>query len=458
MARLSSPVPPSGKRLLSAALALILFDASVHANDVAAVHAPEGTPIVLPVGNCADDGGPNTLRAVMTSAPDGAVVDLSALSCSTITLLSGAIEPQALGLTVQGPGADRLTIDGNHNGRVFSLQGGGTIAGLTITNGYVTGDYAVGGCVSAFNALTVSASRITGCTAKATGVAKGGGIWTEYPLSLVDSVVSGNQAIGATGAQGGGVASSYGGVSTLRSTISGNEASASAGTSSAGGGVFAGGVANINYSLVDANAANLGAGVYTATAFLAQGFLFMKNSTISGNTAGDRGGGVATFRAELHIDNSTIAFNRSLARTGSGIYLQDPSSYAALNSSIVAMNTYSDSSIESDIATSEPVFTLSGASNLVRTSTATLPPDTLFTDPLLAPLADNGGATFTHALLPGSPAVDAGSNVADLEFDQRGTGYPRQMGHATDIGAFEVYADPIFADGFEQREGRSGSF
>jgi len=120
--------------------------------------------------------------------------------------------------------------------------------------------------------------------------------------------------------------------------------------------------------------------------------------------------------------------------------------------------TYADSSIESDIATSEPVFTLSGASNLIRTSTATLPPDTLFTDPLIAPLADNGGATFTHALLPGSPAVDAGSNVADLEFDQRGTGYPRQMGHATDIGAFEVYADPIFADGFEQREGRSGSF
>jgi hypothetical protein len=59
-------------------------------------------------------------------------------------------------------------------------------------------------------------------------------------------------------------------------------------------------------------------------------------------------------------------------------------------------------------------------------------------DPLLAPLADNGGPTRTHALLPGSPAISAGSNPANLTTDQRGAGFPRVYESAADIGAFEV--------------------
>src|SRR5262249_37581050 len=68
-------------------------------------------------------------------------------------------------------------------------------------------------------------------------------------------------------------------------------------------------------------------------------------------------------------------------------------------------------------------------------------------DPLLGPLQDNGGPTFTHALLPGSPAIDAGNNVYATEWDQRGEGFPRIVGiidpddPIIDIGAFEVQAD-----------------
>ena len=75
-------------------------------------------------------------------------------------------------------------------------------------------------------------------------------------------------------------------------------------------------------------------------------------------------------------------------------------------------------------------------------------PDTLSGDPLLGPLADNGGPTLTHAIDRNSPARDVGSNPLGLAFDQRGPGFLRSL-HATDIGAFEYQNLTIFADGFD---------
>src|SRR5206468_543482 len=68
------------------------------------------------------------------------------------------------------------------------------------------------------------------------------------------------------------------------------------------------------------------------------------------------------------------------------------------------------------------------------------PGDQVNTDPLLGPLQDNGGPTFTHALLPGSPAVDAGNPnfTPPPDYDQRGPGFPRVVNGRIDIGAFEV--------------------
>jgi len=68
---------------------------------------------------------------------------------------------------------------------------------------------------------------------------------------------------------------------------------------------------------------------------------------------------------------------------------------------------------------------------------APLPADTLYVDPLLAGLGSNGGYTLTHALREGSPALDSGNNAADLDYDQRGPGFPRLKGNGVDIGAFE---------------------
>jgi len=63
-------------------------------------------------------------------------------------------------------------------------------------------------------------------------------------------------------------------------------------------------------------------------------------------------------------------------------------------------------------------------------------------DMLIGALADNGGPTMTHALLEGSPAIDAGSNPAGLTHDQRGAPYLRTVGAGTDIGAFELVPEP----------------
>jgi hypothetical protein len=66
--------------------------------------------------------------------------------------------------------------------------------------------------------------------------------------------------------------------------------------------------------------------------------------------------------------------------------------------------------------------------------------DQINTDPMLGPLQDNGGSTFTHELLPGSPAINAGDPgfTPPPDYDQRGPGYSRIANGRVDIGSFEV--------------------
>jgi hypothetical protein len=114
-----------------------------------------------------------------------------------------------------------------------------------------------------------------------------------------------------------------------------------------------------------------------------------------------------------------------------------------LNSTIVANST--DSAGTRDIVDGSG-NTINGTNSLVEN-----PSGFVFTtnvanitgqDPLLGPLANNGGPTQTHALLLGSPAIDTGSNPTAQPFDQRGAGFARTSGAATDIGAFETQGAP----------------
>lgn len=529
-----------------------------------AQRAPARPAGSIVVANC-DDSGPGSLRQAFTDAVDGDVIDVAGLACSTITLTSGALQSSA-SVSLLGPGAASLAIDGNANDLVLSHLGAElSISGVTIRNGLQANGY--GGCLWVLGNLVMSDSVVTGCTAgDGTNLAGyGAGIDVIGSLQLVNSTVSGNTSLGtdhvfgggiyaggeaylisstvsgnladsggtgrgggvfargiavaymgalvsdnrvqATGtAYGGGLHSnggmvaslystisgnsahseeewSYGGgiqsgdefgdipgdVAVVASTVSGNSATANCGSCFIqGGGMHAFGQAGLKYSTLRDNTvasgeatsgiARGGGGATFADETEGQFVSYM--STISGNVAvggsggSGYGGGVAAIQGNVLALNSTIAFNAASA-SGGGIaastYANIGTGESTLVSTIVASNSAPAAADMMPLGGTPLVVT--GDHNLVGTTDAnvTLPPDTLVDDPLLLPLANNGGPTATHALVACSPAVDTGSNPDAMETDQRLEGYVRESGAGPDIGAYELQPDldRVFADGFE---------
>jgi len=211
---------------------------------------------------------------------------------------------------------------------------------------------------------------------------------------VANSTISGN----STGSSGGGISISGSalvpGSSIVNSTISGNSAKTS------GGGIGGGG-----------------------------GDLSIVNSTVSGNSAGTSGGGIFTSNTSLRVADSTITGNS--APSGGGIYNVGSVevSNTILNAGASGENIFNDDGTITSLG-----YNLSSDNG---GGYLTGPGDQINTDPLLGPLQDNGGPTLTHALLPGSPAIDAG----DPNFhspplnDQRGC--LRIINGRIDIGSFE---------------------
>ncbi|HEX5122200.1 MAG TPA: choice-of-anchor Q domain-containing protein [Rhodanobacteraceae bacterium] len=499
------PPRPSARRApLTACLALVLCGPAVAATGSdaplpgrALVHAWEGrpdlrpgaarariaaalprlvhAPATLPVTSCLDDGSPGTLRAVVASAASGDTVDMSELACGTITLATGQINVYVADLTLQGPGQSALTIDGNHAGRVLAAYALGTLtlADLTVANGYQTSP-AYGGCIytQAYDGASgISLSHVTvdHCTAYSagSGLAAGGGILTMGSLWLAASTLSNNVATAPNGTQivGGAAYVSFDLVAS-NSTVTGNSAvRATAGSAAfalAGGINVAprGSQSSITGSTFSDNVADSFGGalfMYVPASGAGTTSMQIRNSTISGNTSGSASGieidtgSNAPF--QLALGNSTIAFNTFTStesnRCGGITQAGYTDSVVDLESTIIANDT-GPGGIESD-ACGRATSSLTGANSLVMVSVLPLPPGTLSDDPMLGPLQDNGGPTLTHALLPGSPAIDNGNNVAALDFDQRGAGFARSSGRGPDIGAFEVQTgdDTLFANGFD---------
>jgi hypothetical protein len=219
-----------------------------------------------------------------------------------------------------------------------------------------------------------------------------------------------------SGNRGGGIAND--GTATLTgSTVSGNTAPG-----------HGGGIANgefrtltLNNSTVSGNTALAGAGIDN------RGTLTLSNSTVSGNTATFGNGGIGNqFIGTLTISNSTVSGN-STVFGGSGIG-NETGGTTILKNTIVANNSPVDCA----------GAIISAGHNLSSDGTCgfTASGDQQNTNPLLGPLADNGGPTKTQALLPGSPAIDAASPDCPPPFtDQRGVARPQ--GPRCDIGAFE---------------------
>jgi uncharacterized repeat protein (TIGR01451 family) len=206
-----------------------------------------------------------------------------------------------------------------------------------------------------------------------------------------------------------------------------------------GGGLFAAAATtvDIDASTIADNTAYNGGGLYVT------GSTTIENSTISGNHAGadterddGDGGGIEAQEGSLTLNNDTIADNESFHGEGSGggVWIASKTTTAVANTIVAdnADNTGQDGHADDCSATmaatgpdlesgAECGFALQGGIGDA--------------DPLLGPLADNGGPTDTQSLLAGSPAIGAGTDAGCPGTDQRGGARPQ--GRLCDIGAFE---------------------
>ena len=420
-----------------------------------------------------DDDGPGSLRDALTNAASGDTIDLTQLTCSTISLTTGAIETTADDVTVVGPGRKTLTIDAGRLSGVINHYGTGTLTvqGVTLSNGYIQGyAYHGGACVLSSGNIELDDATVSHCTAY-TAHAYGGALCATGDITLNDATLSGNLTQGHfyyyyypgypnpylfNGTSRGGGAYAAGRFTISNSTITQNTATYNNRGSTGGGFASRSGGHLITGSTISGNYAWLGGGFNILGHYGGESTgLTVLDSTISGNTAALTSGGFNAYRlAYLTLHNSTVTANSAPYCGGVYVYY----GAADIKSSIIAGNTsqYSYNQFGYYTAADLDVFasnaTIDGEHNLVMTSNAPLPADTLTDDPQLLPLADNGGPTFTHALAPTSIAIDAGSNPDALDFDQRGADFLREAGAAADIGAFElqdVVVDFIFSDGFE---------
>jgi hypothetical protein len=420
------------------------------------------------VTNC-NDAGPGSVRAAIASAASGDTIDLTGVGCSRILLTSGELTVPQDNLTVVGKGRFELTIDGNRSTRVFNHSGSGALHlhRLSVANGRVAVEdngSALGGCIIA-NRVVLTRSRVHHCESfnpGGTDVNGAGGAILAGSVLLSQSSVFSSAALG--NAEGGGIYARS--VVLYRSQVYGNFASF-------GGGIFAygspdGDGVRATYSLIHGNsAASAGGGIFVTDGELRLNKSTVSNnridqlreepygfgpmaggmyteqrvrtvivdSTISGNTAPDAG---AAQLGTTFVYNSTIAYNRN------GVYPGWPGFDNCGELAVFAVNTirtyssiYARGSCPTGVAY-DLLGTVTGSDNLVERSQSAVPPDTIQgLNPRLLPLADYGGPVRTHALGSDSPAINRGSNVLGLEFDQRGPGFPRIRGAFADIGAVE---------------------
>ncbi len=403
---------------------------------------------------------------LLAALADGGTVTFS---CSGTITLTAEITIAA-DTTIDGSG-QTVTISGNHAVRVFQVNPGATLdlSSLTIANGAAGMDERGGGI---FNSGTLNLNHSTLTGNRAGGIYGGAGIYNNGGmLTVSNSTFTGNS--GGTYTIGGGISNNTGTVTVTNSIFAGND-----------GGSEGGGIANrlgtltVSDCIFSANrAATFGggisntAGVVTVTNSIfadnyggydgggitnSEGTMTVSSSTFSGNHGGCGGGGAYNYHGPLNLTNSTLSGNSAGycgSGGGGGIYnlgvLTLSSSTLTSNTTVIGAGGIGAHSAATTILKNTIVanslaggncdaYIIDGGGNLSYPDT-TCPG--INADPLLGPLQDNGGPTQTHALLPGSAAINAGDPAGctdhqgnPLNTDQRG--FPR-FGRC-DIGAYEL--------------------
>lgn len=374
------------------------------------------------------------------------------MSQSNLTLTDVVLRNNAVG--VYPPGGQTGT---GYGGAIYSSNSTLSLINSTISNNFLPGwpNHGSGGGIYANGStdIYIVGSVLSG---NREGALVGGRI-----VSLIDSVIKDNRGQTApangTGVSGSRVTATnsritdnngvgIGGGTTLtidRCIITGNE----------GGGVSNGGLGTITNTVIHENSDNglpwnISGGVHNG------GTLYITNTSITNNTASVSGGGIYN-SGDLFLTNSSVIDN--VSTHGAGIYNNNSSGeYVLVTNSTIAGNEVDHAGagaviFRNSIITNVFGSIISQGNNLLRNSFGSsgwISTDLINADPRLAPLGNNGSSTFTRALLPGSPAINAGNNSLAIDpqtnlpltTDQRG--YDRVGGGTVDIGAYESNYSP----------------
>lgn len=350
-------------------------------------------------------------------------------------------------LTMSGTTVSENTISGIGYGGGIAISGS-TFSGSSLTalisNSLVVGNSltGVGGENSGGGGLSIGIPggniELTDVTVSGNTGGTGGGAFLSAQsgfltnVTIIDNVAS-NFGDGDTNVKGGGIFVNFGDFTFVDSTISNN-----VNLNGRGGGLFAfsesGQTLTLTDSTVSGNSTDqLGGGVYADRTNLE-----LVNSTVSDNSSGDSGGGILVSLASANLVHATVAFNSSSGGADGVVADQ-----LSLNNSLIFQAEAGQTACSTK-ATSH--------SNTLATDISCTGTATSLTDIALQPLADNGGPTLTHALGAESVAIEsAGDCVTDfgISSDQRGIPRPGPGSSACDIGAFEFFIDMVFSDRFE---------
>jgi predicted outer membrane repeat protein len=348
-------------------------------------------------------------------------------------------------VTIVGPGADVITIDGHARAlRILEIHSiDVSISGLTFARGTciepIVNDVGGGAILSTKSRLTVS-----DCAFLDNAATYGGGAIHSTGEHLGVFIVNNCTFVGNSADLGGAIVN-LSEMTVTDSTFMGNSATS-------GGAIWA------RYSedtdpdtpfnrptvtsstFFENSATEYGGAIYIANRQGVEGpsSLSVTGSTISNNSAGLNGGGIHV-SGNLNLYGSTV-YGNSTASAGpevaGGIALVDSGFYVSYVELVTLVNNIvAGSTSGADlVVVLELDGTVTGSHNLIGDGSGGLP-NTITADPLLGPLADNGGPTKTMALLPNSPAINAGLPIAEVSTDQRGIARPQ--GPAPDMGAYE---------------------
>lgn len=323
-------------------------------------------------------------------------------------------------MIISATGAVTVTGEPGWNDRIFHIITGTervTMKGLVVSGG--SSPFGGGILVEPGTSLTLNDGAVESNTS-----ITGGGIYNNQgTLTLNNTTVHGNNATcGNCLSDGGGIENYFGTTTLTNVTLSNNSAGY------VGGGIdtFSGEMMLTNVTISGNNVSgnsttDSGGGIHTGSP------LTLTNVTISNNYA-PNGGGIYAWFDTVRLFNVTLSGNSAFASNGGGINRNGPATIMILNTIVANSPTGGNCNT-----------TIGGSYNLSDDNTCgfglgdNIPV-------MLGPLANNGGPTLTHALLPGSPAIDAiplGTSGCGTTITTDQRGFPRPIDGRCDIGAYE---------------------